>query len=971
MLPSAQADSISEKYQLLVIEARKRSNEERARLEDEAAASIDPTRTRDLRSMAPLAGVSIDSTRCVRARDYFDMELHHSSGQQLDCKIELVLRDDHPDRGNSGDILVCEVSDAGRWLLFPPIRQDLISARSGKQLGDLVVMIRGLQPNGNEWQELISLRANEDAAAPEWIQMLGTAPVPPSLSRIPSFLTSPAQLSADRATSSKAGISLPQSKSPVPKEIEIPIGEVSSPASRTWVADDTTSHASSDHASDSTPPRSTGTVHRKPLPTKSGADNNAHGQQSSPLRELFSSIDSALSDNSAPYEEAPLQSGLRRSKARKHRSSPILPSSPGSPTSPHSAHTSESYFWEVPEPLRTTRPAHSRTQSEVTWSTNESTESRKKSYSVWLPSSTVASDDSEEDSEDEHIPRTPSRPSAHRRTSSVPSTDLPSIPKVRSTSQTSTPDRLPVQDDLPIRSHREEPSSAPAKLQKPQKSVSISKQSPEIPAPRQTKRFSIPSFTPAFLRRNRRPSSPLKHQYEPSYTTDSSSESSYSDEDELDDSETSGSSDESIHSVVAKLPDPAAVDHFEKPTPPDSVASLPANTVSPSQSASQAPYRAVPQQTVGASRTVATIFSWSDRGAWENLHPQECCIVVTPGLIEAFELDVVPATPSEDSSGTSPSTRGLLPLVAFELTPLVPLRRGTALDISIRSPPTDNSQIRSSNNVMLRSRNPEECENLYSLINFARINNPTYIALQNARGPFNESTWAAAMERRNSSKAGKSSWWNLPSRKSSTYRSKGSRPQSVATDSSVGTMNSAFSALRRFNGTSHVFNIAKSTVTSAQGSRSGTSDSLSSGSSTPVILDPSKGTPLGITNMKIRLHFRETATKWRDMGSARLTIMLPPRVIPNLPASPRITGQEKRILVEGKTHGETLLDVTLGESCFERVARTGIAVSVWEDNMGPNGELGHVAAVGGVTSSKAKTYMIQMKSASKLHSTTC
>ena len=101
------------------------------------------------------------------------------------------------------------------------------------------------------------------------------------------------------------------------------------------------------------------------------------------------------------------------------------------------------------------------------------------------------------------------------------------------------------------------------------------------------------------------------------------------------------------------------------------------------------------------------------------------------------------------------------------------------------------------------------------------------------------------------------------------------------------------------------------------------------------------------------------------MGSARLTIMLPPRPFPNVPANPRTTGLEKRILVQGKTHGETLLDVTLGESCFERVARTGIAVSVWEDNMGPNGEVGHVAAVGGVGSSRARTYMIQMKSVSK------
>jgi hypothetical protein len=53
------------------------------------------------------------------------------------------------------------------------------------------------------------------------------------------------------------------------------------------------------------------------------------------------------------------------------------------------------------------------------------------------------------------------------------------------------------------------------------------------------------------------------------------------------------------------------------------------------------------------------------------------------------------------------------------------------------------------------------------------------------------------------------------------------------------------------------------------------------------------------------------------------------------------------------------LDVTLGESCFERVARTGIAVSVWEDRTGP-------VISGGVLASKADTYMIQHKTVSLL-----
>lgn len=70
------------------------------------------------------------------------------------------------------------------------------------------------------------------------------------------------------------------------------------------------------------------------------------------------------------------------------------------------------------------------------------------------------------------------------------------------------------------------------------------------------------------------------------------------------------------------------------------------------------------------------------------------------------------------------------------------------------------------------------------------------------------------------------------------------------------------------------------------------------------------------------------------------------------------------MLVYGKSKGELLLDVTLGETAFERVARTGIAVSVYEENMGPNGEVGRVGAVGGVLSARTTVYMVQMKSVS-------
>lgn len=125
--------------------------------------------------------------------------------------------------------------------------------------------------------------------------------------------------------------------------------------------------------------------------------------------------------------------------------------------------------------------------------------------------------------------------------------------------------------------------------------------------------------------------------------------------------------------------------------------------------------------------------------------------------------------------------------------------------------------------------------------------------------------------------------------------------------------------------------------------------------------------PIGLSNAKIRLYIRETASRWRDMGSARLTIMRPERSNNGPDGRPTSSSggyhqsiNEKRIVINGKTKGEVLLDVQLGESCFERVARTGIALSVWEDVVGPNGEVGVVGAVGGVGGGRARVYMIQV-----------
>lgn len=169
-----------------------------------------------------------------------------------------------------------------------------------------------------------------------------------------------------------------------------------------------------------------------------------------------------------------------------------------------------------------------------------------------------------------------------------------------------------------------------------------------------------------------------------------------------------------------------------------------------------------------------------------------------------------------------------------------------------------------------------------------------------------------------------------------------------------------------------IFNIAKSSVDTSQGlNTSSTGSSEYSGSTpprtptSPSLAGGSSAYSTGITvrdlgheNLKIRLYALETATRWNDLGAARLTVTAPPPGMKQ--ASALNHGVEKRIIVtrkpfsneqstsDGKGDGQvTLLDVVLGAQCFSKIGRTGICVNVWEDVGGSSG-VGLVPAVGGV-----------------------
>ncbi|KAI4188502.1 MAG: hypothetical protein L6R41_002102 [Letrouitia leprolyta] len=1004
--PSAEAESLASKYQNLVITARNRSNEERARLDDEAAANIDATRARDPRTLAPLTGVSIDRTRRVRARDHFNLGFQHSSGQRVDCRVELLLRDEASDDAGSGDLLICEVDGTGRWLLFPPVRFGRVSARNGDLEGEIIVMIRGFSGSGVGWHEILSLKGEDEEAGFEWVQMLGLTPVPPKILRTQSFLTNHRRKGSTPTSAFTLDApptqSPAKSRTPSPREVETPIGE--QPVHNLETFEGPRSNEIEDASSDAGSGRTVNKLQRKSQEPTVHTDvprPHTYVDDVNDLRSLPSQSyeqltrEQELVRRPRSFKEAlgltgtsTNSLGLKRTRAQK------LTGHPGSPKSSRSPKPS-SHIENSQRPSQRSRSDSKEREVHPQGDYSAPIDGR----SPHRESPASYEDGATKEQKD-------SCPGHNRSPSSVPSIELPIIPKIRKDSPPTTP-TIEFEEEPQWLSppYSELAPSSPRKTEKRLQSsvVNNASASPSISDHRSSSSPSLedskspifsPNTTPTTRRRS---SSPLKHQYEPSTASESSdSEASTVERNEV--SSMSSSEDEDLEAgdIQTPLLPLGALGRLPKPSSHGSLYSMPNGTLRPSESASQAPYKTVPSQPTKASKTIASIFSWSDKGSWESLHPDECSIMITPGLIEAYEMSAahsacVPlssSTPVVDVDAFSELASNVInaedvmqnnrPLVALELTPLVPLRRGTAIDISIRSPPIALSQITTGTNIMFRSRNPEECEALYALINHARIHNPTYIALQNARGPFDVAT---GLDRRTSNRAAGSrtiSWFG-GWRGSSGYRASSAPTPSIApSESSIGSMSSAFSALKRFGrGGGGMFNIARSTISSREGSRANsiyTSSDNSSGSGTSSPLPPGmQGDPngqIGLSNTKIRLYFRETQTRWRDMGSARLTIMrpTPPDLSSGIsasgesslkPSTARQGADEKRIVVCGKTKGEILLDATLGETCFERVGRQGIAVCVWEDIVGPNGELGTVGAVGGVGAGRAKVYMIQ------------
>lgn len=982
------SDKVATMYDALTELARKRTQEEQGRLEDEAAANVDTTKARDLRSMAVLIGVSIEKNRKVKAKDCFAMTLHHTSGQRVDCRIEVILRDSQADLNTSGDVLFCEVDDAGRWLLFPPADISTISARKGDKPEDLVVMVRGT--GRQAWHEMLELRADDADTANDWMAMLGSNPLPPKLVRSLSFI---AREEAEKYASEVAKpISAEVLKHINGSDLEVPIGE---PSRVSYEAEK----------------KRRVSPQRPKLNLGGGLQRSSQHNWSSPT-----------SSRVPPRKTVGTDSVI--SSDRSTISGPSITYS-GSSYTPTMSSTSvaPNFAWHSTSPEKrpdmTSRKLSRTDDMSKEWMT--SPELRE------VEAAKARSDSSPRSSRSQEV--SPQRPSYNRALSSTPSNDLPAITRARAPSgqQTSTaitssitdqwasisgsgkehtalpsrdrrerrasqtPPNVPHTEDVPPPpAHRKRPTSMPhadIKQQPPREKETRTLQplSDNLLAPKS----AIKSPQESNKKARRRSSSPLKHEYAPSVASSDDTDDSQSEASDL------LSEDEDTPTPLVSAADIRRSSRGPPPSAFRQVSSSKTATLAPSDSASQAPYRSVPS--VSASdkrRAVAMVCTWSNAGMWVPVNPtgEMCSVVVSPGLVEVFEMSE--AHSQSFSSVSSPASSRensfkLQPLVGFELTINVMMHGGTGLDITLRSPPTPNSRIKNAGStVLLRSSNMTEKQLLYNLLNHARMNNPTMLALMAARAKKERAHPPAVSfaigEPARHSRAGSFGIFGFGrNSKGSSYRaSLGAAPSSNSGETTESTGSTSRNLLKRLSAGSS-FALNRSSVL-RKTSGTVTSSSLS-GSSTPVHSQsgciPANGPSVPTTsnaavegagmvnNMKVRLHIRErdqgSNGKWVDLGAVRLSILPPPTKrnvsvtvadqgpldfagsTPTRPlsmsATPRMPSatqkpvdgvNSKRIVVVSadKTKAaQTFLDAVLPEAAFERIQRIGIAINVWKE----------------------------------------
>ncbi|KAI9740728.1 MAG: hypothetical protein M1818_004693 [Claussenomyces sp. TS43310] len=953
LFPSEHTKRLSDQYQDLLVKTRRRTKEEEARLENLAANHTDASRARDPRTLAPMEGVSIDHSREVYAKDYFNLQLQHSSGQRIDCRVELLLRDKPKDSTDPGDLLLCEVNTISRWLFLPPIERNYISARAGDLKEELVVLIRGVR-GSKGWQELFMLTADNDEIAADWIQMLGSSPVPPpfeSISLNPEQGLPPIPSRDSRSKEQRTPSS--------PSAVEIPLGERRSQENDSSLTSPsnpqtpygpghhrTSSATMDDHVADDTKRTSAMSA----IYEMSGALSDEDVKRSKPKR--YHSRQASEPIKSSVFGCDPTSTLLSTDHATEEK--PGYPRASDGDRSPTLPLTMKMPFVEKrrqPLERKTFGVSQKVISSDDRRSDTQSTGARSESVSNVQP---------------------------HVRADGAP------IPPAHKTANLPTLKKIPILESFTSR-FKNRRSSSPLKHEyhlsdgsdtsseasdSEDSRVSCSDSSDDEELEGLDVQMPLPDLDG--LGKKISPAASLSGTPGASLApSNSASQAAY---------RGSPTQPHRLHGQVTKLV--ASVFYWAAPRwesfHPD-VCSI----------------------VIGPGLIEAYAMSAS------HSSPGKCNEAITSS--DPSDLHVNSEAGAED------------PLIAMDLTPLVSTRCSSALDVEIKSPLLERSILKYKGPVTpirFRARTPEECQKLYAVIWRARLNNAIFIALEQERmiNSYGTHSYEAAVR---SSRI--RSWFG----RQRSYRASARAPSISASDNnSSGTFTSAVSALRRLS-TGGSFNIAKSSVGTTQGmvvpsgsaslyssSESGTSGrtpphtSISGSVSTSVNMQ--KIISRGSQNLKIRCYKLETQSSWLHLGSCRLTIDAPPPGMRQ--ASSLYNGTQKRVTVTAKSNeskgdkdGEDkeqskrlsrtnrrmsltgmlgqkhqaededqvddestyhiLLDVVIGSHCFQRYQKTGIAINVWEEIMGPNGEVGVIRNTGGVSTGKTSKWMFQFGTA--------
>ncbi|KAK4148254.1 uncharacterized protein C8A04DRAFT_8704 [Dichotomopilus funicola] len=496
-------------------------------------------------------------------------------------------------------------------------------------------------------------------------------------------------------------------------------------------------------------------------------------------------------------------------------------------------------------------------------------------------------------------------------------------------------------------------------------------------------------------RLKRRMSSPLKHEYHPSDVSSDSSASLSESDSELSESSSDDLGEDDVPETIPGY----SIKELEA-TPAESVASE--NSVTPSHSASQmeiyGPDDSKPERP--AQNFVGSVSYWSSRrGVWKDVNNgQPASIVVHPGSMEVHYLDEQESTRKAyplQSSGTSEiddsnrSAGTIVPLVALVLTPVVMIRRSTALDLEVRSPASPEARLKLEATMFrFRAANQAEAKDLYDAVHNSRLNNARYIQLSEESrfrsfGQMQPNPGEGSMDGTSSRRTG---WFG----RKNSYRAS-TRAPSVS-QGSISTTVSAGSFLRRLmgGGNNNSYNIDESTLDKPRpnsaalpGSGSLYTSSSGSGSGSGSVTPP-RSASVSLSNsgsqsrwtsgfaktfspdqpLEIRCHLNVQNNRWLDKGDCILNISRPPPGVRQ--ELPLYNGLEKRIIVTHATKKNAdrpliLLDAVLGSKCFSLLGSKGVMCSVWENLRDEEGNVG-VAPKSGAIAGKVTKWCFQCKS---------